>query len=61
MDRNNNNVLSSEQIISSFLVKKKKNDLFELSIINAINDVDEDEDGKINFEEFKRLMLKSMN
>ena len=61
LDRNNNNVLSSEQIISSFLVKKKKNDLFELSIINAINDVDEDEDGKINFEEFKRLMLKSMN
>jgi calcium-dependent protein kinase len=61
LDRNNNNVLSSEQIISSFLVKKQKNDLFELSIINAINEVDEDEDGKINFKEFKRLMLKSMN
>jgi len=61
LDKNNTNVLSSEQIISSFLVKKKKNELFELSITNAINEVDEDGDGKINFEEFKRLMLKSMN
>ena len=61
LDRNNNNVLSSEQLISSFLVKKQKNELFELSIINAINEVDEDEDGKINFKEFKTLMLKSMN
>jgi len=61
LDKNNTNVLSSEQLISSFLVKKKKNELFELSIINAINEVDEDEDGKINFEEFKTLMLKSMN
>ena len=61
LDRNNNNVLSSEQIISSFIVSKKKNELFKLSIINAINEVDQDEDGKINFEEFKILMLKSMN
>ena len=61
LDRDNNNVISSEQIISAFLVRKKKNELFELSIINAINEVDQDEDGKINFEEFKTLMLKSMN
>ena len=61
LDRDNNNVISSEQIISAFLVRKKKNELFELSITNAINEVDQDEDGKINFEEFKILMLKSMN
>ena len=58
LDKENNNLLDREDIISSFLVKK--NELFEFSITSAINEVDEDGDGVINFEEFKRLMLKSM-
>ena len=59
LDKQNKNMLSAQQINSAFLVGNNK--LFEIAITNALNEVDENGDGMINFEEFKILMLKTMN
>ena len=59
LDKQNKNKLSGRELNSAFLVGKNK--LFEISINNVLNEVDEDGDGMINFEEFKKLMLKTMN
>jgi len=59
LDKQNKNMLSAQQINSAFLVGNNK--LFEIAITNALNGVDENGDGMINFEEFKILMLKTMN
>ena len=59
LDKQNKNMLSAQQINSAFLVGNNK--LFEIAITNALNEVDVNGDGMINFEEFKILMLKTMN
>ena len=59
LDKDNQNLLSAEQINSAFLVGNNK--LFEAAITKVINELDGNEDGKINFKEFKQLMLKTMN
>jgi calcium-dependent protein kinase len=58
LDKENKNLLSAQQINSAFLVGNNK--LFEVAINKVINELDQNEDGMINFEEFKQLMLKTM-
>ena len=58
LDKENKNLLSAQQINSAFLVGNNK--LFEVAINKVINELDHNEDGMINFEEFKQLMLKTM-
>ena len=36
------------------------NKLFEIAITKDISDVDEDGDGNINYQEFKKLMTKTL-
>ena len=59
LDKENNNLLSAEQINSAFFSKKNK--VLEYAITKDLNELDEDGDGMINFEEFKKLMLRTMN
>jgi calcium-dependent protein kinase len=59
LDKENTGLLNDQTIISAFLTGENK--LFEVAVNKVINDVDEDGDGMINFEEFKQLMLKTMN
>ena len=57
LDKEKNGCLNADQISSAFLVGENKNQLFQIAIENALNDVDGNGDGKIIFEEFKQLML----
>ena len=58
LDKENTGKLSVQQINASFL--KDENKLFEIAISKDINEVDEDGDGNINFQEFKSLMTNTM-
>ena len=58
LDKENQNLLSAQQIISSFIGKNK---LFEAAISKIIDELDGDDDGMIDFVEFKQFMLKTMN
>ena len=58
LDKENNNLLSAQQINSAFLIKNK---LFETAITKVIDEIDGDDDGMIDFSEFKQFMLKTMN
>ena len=55
LDKKKKGQLSTKQISYAFLVGNK-NKLFEAAIENAINDVDKEGNGNINFNEFKQLM-----
>ena len=59
LDKGNKGGLSVDEINSAFL--EKENKLFEIAITKDINDVDQDGDGIINFNEFKILMANTMN
>ena len=59
LDKGNNNSLNAQQIKSAFSASDNK--LFEVAVNKVINDIDLDGDGRIGFEEFKQLMLKTMN
>ena len=58
LDRENRGNLTVKEISNSFL--KEENKLFEIAISKDINDVDQDGDGNINFNEFKQLMTNTM-
>ena len=58
LDKQNKNMLSAQQINSAFLIKNK---LFETAITKVIDEIDGDDDGMIDFSEFKQFMLKTMN
>ena len=58
LDKENKNLLSAKQINSAFLIKNK---LFEAAITKVIDEIDGDDDGMIDFIEFKQFMLKTMN
>ena len=58
LDKENKNLLSAQQINSAFLIKNK---LFETAITKVIDEIDGDDDGMIDFAEFKQFMLKTMN
>jgi Ca2+-binding EF-hand superfamily protein len=58
LDKENKNLLSAQQINSAFLIKNK---LFETAITKVIDEIDGDDDGMIDFSEFKQFMLKTMN
>jgi calcium-dependent protein kinase len=58
LDKENRGNLSVQEISNSFL--KEENKLFEIAISKDINDVDQDGDGNINFNEFKLLMTNTM-
>ena len=59
LDKEKTETLNAEKIIKAFFIQSNK--IVETSFNNAINSVDHDNDGIINFEEFKELMLKCMN
>ena len=59
LDKQNNYLLSAQQICEAFLIEG--NQLFETAISKVINEIDADDDGMIDFEEFKQFMLKTMN
>ena len=59
LDKGNNNSLNAKQIKSAFSASDNK--LFEVAINKVITDIDLDGDGRIGFEEFKQLMLETMN
>ena len=58
LDKENKSLLSAQQIISSFIGINK---LFETAISKIIDELDGDNDGMIDFVEFKQFMLKTMN
>ena len=59
LDKNDNGNLTVQQICSAFLISGNK--MFEIALSKDINDVDEDGDGNINFQEFKKLMMNAIN
>ena len=59
LDKENKGGLSVDEINNAFL--EKENKLFEIAINKDINDVDQDGDGIINFNEFKILMTNTMD
>ena len=59
LDKENKGNLSVEDINSLFL--EGGNKLFEIAITKDISDIDEDGDGNINYQEFKKLMTKTLN
>ena len=59
LDKNDNGNLTVQQICSAFLISGNK--MFEIALSKDINDVDEDGDGNINFQEFKKLMTNTIN
>ena len=59
LDKQNKNKLSGRELNSAFLVGKNK--LFEAAISKIIDELDGDDDGMIDFVEFKQFMLKTMN
>ena len=58
LDKENKGNLSVEDINNLFL--EGGNKLFEIAITKDISDVDEDGDGNINYQEFKKLMTKTL-
>ena len=59
LDKNNDGNLTVQQICSAFLISGNK--MFEIALSKDINDVDEDGDGNINFQEFTKLMTNIKN
>ena len=55
LDKDNSHILTVNKIIKAFV--NKKNKTLEEIFKNTIKEVDKDNDGKINFSEFKQLML----
>ena len=55
LDKDNSHILTVNKIIKAFV--NKKNKTLEEIFKNTIKEVDKDNDGKINFNEFKQLML----
>ena len=58
MDKENKGNLTAQDINNLFC--EGDNKLFEIAINKDISDVDEDGDGNINFQEFKKLMTKAI-
>ena len=58
LDTDNKHLLSAQQINSAFFSKENK--VLELAITKDILEMDEDGDEMIDFEEFKKFMLKTM-
>ena len=56
LDKNNSNTLTAKKIISSFLTKSNKE--IEAIFNITLKEVDKDNDGIINFNEFVELMMK---
>ena len=56
LDKNNTNTLNVQKILNAFLTKANKE--FEAIINITLKQVDKDNDGIINFNEFVELMLK---
>jgi calcium-dependent protein kinase len=56
LDKNNTNTLNAQKILSAFLAKSNKE--FEAIFNITLKEVDKDNDGIINFNEFVELMLK---
>ena len=54
LDKEDNGTLTVQQILSVFSIGDNK--LFEIALSKDINDVDEDGDGNINFQEFKKML-----
>ena len=54
LDKEDRGILSVQQILSVFSISD--NNLLEIAISKDINDVDEDGDGNINFQEFKHML-----
>jgi calcium-dependent protein kinase len=58
MDKENKGNLTVQDVNNLFC--EGSNKLFEIAISKDISDVDEDGDGNINFQEFKKLMTKTL-
>ena len=56
LDKNNSNTLNAQKILNAFLTKSNKE--FEAIFNITLKEVDKDNDGIINFNEFVELMLK---
>ena len=56
LDKNNTNTLNAQKILEAFLTKANKE--FEAIFNITLKEVDRDNDGIINFNEFVELMLK---
>jgi calcium-dependent protein kinase len=56
LDKNNTNTLNAQKILNAFLAKSNKE--FEAIFNITLKEVDKDNDGIINFNEFVELMLK---
>ena len=56
LDKNNSNTLDAQKILHAFLTKPNKE--FEAIFNITIKEVDKDNDGIINFNEFMELMMK---
>jgi calcium-dependent protein kinase len=59
LDREDRGTLTVKQILSVFAIGD--NGLFEIALSKDINDVDEDGDGNINFQEFKKMLTNIKN
>ena len=57
LDKDNTGFLSLEKIMAAFFIKKSNPTLISI-FKSTIKEVDKDRDGKINFDDFKELMLK---
>ena len=57
LDKDNTGFLSFEKIMAAFFIKKSNPTLISI-FKSTIKEVDKDRDGKINFDDFKELMLK---
>ena len=55
LDKDKSGFVSIKNIMRAF---KKSNKIIEEIFKNSIKEVDRDNDGNINFEEFKELMLR---
>ena len=58
LDKNDTGTLNATKIMHAFLTQPNK--LIEIVFQNTLSEVDDDGDGIIDYEQFKRLMLKTM-
>jgi calcium-dependent protein kinase len=59
LDKEDREIISVQQILSVLSIGD--NNLLEIALSKDINDVDEDGDGKINFQEFKKMLRNIKN